>query len=424
MNLPTAFLFLATGAALALALRRLPPLHPIVLWTAAWSIATGLYALHLLPYAETTWKLAAVATGGTAAFCLGAWLGDGVVSARVATPATGGSVVPGAALLCAGLTTFLLLALLVQVSARFGVSAALISSAEVRRAIGDGFASVTIKFVYPGLATAALAALAAARSTRRTGWLVLAGAATGSMYFSTGRSTILLAAITAASAYLLGRPRMPSARRLLPLAAGAAVAVVVLMLVMGQLLGKTFANSEIATLDTPFDGSKAVSVLALPYHYASTPIAALQAQVDVLPLFGRTYGCALARDACAVLDKAGMNVEPEPRIRPFTGSPLPWNTYTALDLPLVDFGVALFWLPILLTGLASGAIWRRAIAGSAGAKAIYAVLASAIMYSTVQYNFLAPHVLGAIAFVLVGLGLLEYLGQRDVLRRVVVPPVA
>jgi hypothetical protein len=38
-----------TATVFLIALARLPPLHPVQVWTGSWAVATVLYALHLLP---------------------------------------------------------------------------------------------------------------------------------------------------------------------------------------------------------------------------------------------------------------------------------------------------------------------------------------------------------------------------------------
>src|SRR5271155_1061647 len=60
------------------ALVRLPPLHPIQIWSASWALALTLYAFRLLPYRSLSWLTVALICGGTFSFALGALAGEWV----------------------------------------------------------------------------------------------------------------------------------------------------------------------------------------------------------------------------------------------------------------------------------------------------------------------------------------------------------
>ena len=80
------------------------------------------------------------------------------------------------------------------------------SSPVVRTAIGDGFASVTIKYIYVAIPTAALAGVVAAMAPRRAvrrKWVAAGAFCALSAYFSTGRSTVVVVAVAFVTSYAL-----------------------------------------------------------------------------------------------------------------------------------------------------------------------------------------------------------------------------
>ena len=121
-----------------------------------------------------------------------------------------------------------------------------------------------------------------------------------------------------------------------------------------------------------------LSPLALPYQYATAPIASLDVQMDAIGSVGRTDGCATVEWACAVFRRVGLDAEPYPRIRPFTRAPLRWNTYTALDAPLLDGGPWLVPIEIGGFGVLMGALWTLSSLGAVGGRILYAILSPAV----------------------------------------------
>lgn len=412
---------LAAGMSLAAALAtwRLAPLHPIQLWTIPWALATSLYALHLLPYRPLGVGSAALIAGATLGFSAGA-LAAAPLAARLPGTADVGARnqrdVAIAALLLLGLSAVALLAFLTQVANRFGVRAALVSSYLVRRAIGLGELSVTIKYVYVVLGAAIVCALAAecGAGGRRATWLAGASLAALSTYFSTGRSTIVVAVLMAAIACAVGGSRTEWLTRRAMLKGLAAVSVLAFasFTIGGSLVGKTFENSEVSTIDSPFTRHHALSSLALPYLYGTAPIAAFDQLVAARPEWGRADGCATLTLACQIGSHAGLDLKPEAVVRAFTKTPLAWNTYTALDAPLIDGGPVSVIIVFLLTGAACGALWEIARRGFIIGRIGYGVAGTAVVLSVVQYNFLASHFLAAAA-----LAALAVVGARS-LRRV------
>ncbi len=302
------------------------------------------------------------------------------------------------------MTAVVLLAFVYQVASVYGLGAALITSATVRLAIGAGFAAVTIKYVYLALATAVLATLAAGMEPdrrRRRRHLGLFGASAASIYFSTGRGTLLLILIVGATTYFSVVGLRVS--RLLALGAGAMTLAVVTIVVLGTLVGKTFTNSPLVNVQSSFTARPQVSALALPYEYLSAPVAFVGQEVSRATTTGTTHGCATLAPACAVLKAVGLDVHPETLIRPFTPPPIVWNTYTALDLPLLDGGFV-FALPIVfLLGLGTGVAWGHARRRYLWGIVVYGVLSSAVVFSIGQNNFFAPHIAAAIAIALLTL---------------------
>jgi oligosaccharide repeat unit polymerase len=415
MTGPELGMLLVLSATAAWAIVRLPPLHPAQLWSVPWAIAAGLFALQLLPYRELSLLTCALAAGATLAFVAGTVVGDRYVGPRASGAASVradyGLVAP-AAIGALVLTALLLLAFLWQTIDRFGLHDALVSSADVRIAIGTGAAPVTIKYVYAAIAACALSGAAAAHAPttgHRIGWAIASGAAVVSLYFSTGRSTVVYGVIIAVIAYLLGRPRLPKRNSFL-LGVGAIACIAVIVHILGGLvIGKTYANNA-GLRQTPsfFTSNTEFRTFALPYQYASAPIAALGVQVDGSTRLGTSHGCAVFSEACSVLRDLGADIEPVRRIRPFTPPPLPWNTYTVLDAPLLDVGV-IGAIPLMaIVGILIGALWGAARARRRHALIAYPIAAAAVIAANSQFAFTAPHLLGAI---IIASGLLVLSGQ-------------
>jgi hypothetical protein len=97
---------------------------------------------------------------------------------------------------------------------------------------------------------------------------------------------------------------------------------------------------------------------------------------------------------------AGLNIQTVPEIRSFTAAPLKWNTYTALDSPLLDGGKWLVVPAAILAGLLLGGTWQAARRRSLLAILCYAMLTPAIVTSSGSENFTAPLLLGAILIAL------------------------
>ncbi|MGH2957571.1 MAG: hypothetical protein ACRDL6_11330 [Solirubrobacterales bacterium] len=396
--------------ALGLAVRRLPGVHPVTLWCASWAVVGTLFALDLLPYKPLGALTALLICGATVAFAMGALYGErrGInwirsrrshgPSARISTVA-----IERAALTACAVAAAMLAAFIAQTASTYGLRDTLLVSADVRIGLGAGASSATIKYLYPAIAGVALCSLAAARQQtvkRRRVWLLLSAASVGSIYFATGRVTIVIAAAIALLAYWLGRGALPPARRLV--AGGVVLAALALttMLIIGELQGKTFGNSALQAVPSPFTEHEALEPLALPYEYASASFGALNEQVAVSPTWGETQGCAVGNAACSLLQAAGVDVEPDPFVHGFTGPPLRWNLYTGLDLPIRDGGTALALPIVALAGLAFGWLWSTARGGSTFALVAYAISGPTLLFSGNQFGFVYPHILGAIAIAL------------------------
>jgi hypothetical protein len=187
---------------------------------------------------------------------------------------------------------------------------------------------------------------------------------------------------------------------------GLIVLALVVFVVGGRMIGKTFENhpsfSAIPSVLTEHDP---LTELALPYQYASAPIPALDVQVDRTATWGTTHGCATFAELCRVAERLGPDLPAASRVRPFTIEPLAWNTYTALDTPLLDGGLV-FAVPILaVAGLLVGFIWSAARGRHVTAVSTYALIAPAIVTAYGQFNFTAPHIIGAIIISVVTLAL-------------------
>ena len=113
----------------------------------------------------------------------------------------------------ASLLTLVGLALFIaELGARYGLADALVSSVDVRVALANGTATLTIKYLYAGYAAAALCGVAAAlvdKPRRRRAWLALGAIVVGAQYFNTGRSNVVLAAVVLIVAECVARHRRP-----------------------------------------------------------------------------------------------------------------------------------------------------------------------------------------------------------------------
>jgi hypothetical protein len=393
---------------------RLPPLHPAQLWSIPWAIAAGLYLIHLLPYRPLDIETAVLASSSGLVFVLGTLFGERIDGRLAAEPdqrrRVDSATIQSAAVVALGLTALMLFAFLGQATRQFGVRATVVSTATVRGAIAAGDFPLTIKYVYAAIAATALCAIAAARDSgsRLTPWHAAALLSISSIYFSTGRGTLVLTILVAVIAYLLARKRRLSRVRFISGSVGVGVLALAIFIAGGDLIGKTFANNPgLQAVPSTFTEHPRLRVLALPYEYASAPIAALDIQVDAAIPLGATHGCAAFSEACRVLNRLGLPLQGASRIRPFTREPLPWNTYTALDVPLLDGGLV-FLLPIMgLIAISLGALWHFARRGSLIAICSYAVLAPAAVASSGSFNFTAPHLVGAIIIALASIGLMR-----------------
>jgi hypothetical protein len=416
------------GVLAVISLWRLPPLHPAQLWSIPWAVAAGLYFMHLLPYRRLDVETVVLACSSCLGFVAGTLAGERIGGRLAAEPGRRSNVGTGAirwaAAMALGLTALMLCAFLAQVAAHFGARAALLASPQVRDAIGAGAFPLTIKYVYAALAATALCAIAAARgsSSRPTRWHALTTLSILSIYFSTGRSTLVVTILVALAAYLLARERPLSRMRFVSGSVGVGALTLIIFIAGGSLIGKTFSNNPgLQALPSTFTRHPRLQVLALPYQYASAPIAALDVQVDAATPLGTTHGCAAFSEACQVLNRLGFQLQGASRVRPFTTEPLPWNTYTALDVPLLDGGIV-FLVPIVgLIGILLGLLWCFARRGSLTAVFVYAVLGPAAVASSGSFNFTAPHLIGAIIIALAALALVSPL--RHALRRQTVLPI-
>lgn len=388
----------------AWSLWRLPALHPVQLWSVPWAVSASLYSAHLLPYRWITWTTALLVAGGAVAFAGATVLGERTTIAKRGTTEAFIRVPRRSLRLAAAVTALVtgvvLVAFLGQAVRGYGVRATVITSQELRDSIGAGGFSITIKYVYTALASVALCSLAAARATTRRErrvWALLALGLAASTYFSTGRSTIVVAVLVGLVAYAFGRGGTLPKRRVLASTAGLAVLALGVFIVGGHAIGKTFENHpSLSGLPGPLTEHDALNELALPYEYASASIPALDVQMERTTAWGVTYGCAAFAELCRVIERLGPDLAVASRVRPFTSEPLTWNTYTVFDIPLLDGGLVLA-VPILtLVGFMLGALWTAARQGGAIAVSLYALLAPGLVTAYGQFNFTAPHLIGAI----------------------------
>lgn len=400
----------ALAASAVFAVIRYPLLHPLQLWCVPWTIGTGLFALHLLPYRPLSASTALLIVGATVAYCLGALCAAQAATQRRRLSSRSRSATESAssdrplelaAAVAFGLTMIGLALFLAQLVVTFGLRDALVTAPEVRMAIGQGTASLTIKYLYIAYAAAALCGVAAGRtnSVRRRFWIALGVITVVSQYFTTGRSNIVLVAFVLVVAEAVARRREPPLRALLAAGAAATAFALLVFSAGGAIIGKTLENNALGEIASPLTEKRALRPFALPYQYASAPIAALERQVNAARRTEDTRGCASFALVCTVAARAGADVVAEPTIRPFTKPPLPWNTYTAIDLPLLDGGPVFVIAFFALAGAWLGWLWQCAREGIVLALGLYGIYAPVVLYSVTQNNFFAPHIVGAVLLV-------------------------
>jgi hypothetical protein len=381
----------------------LPPLHPAQLWAVPWSVAVNLYSLRLLPFRSLSWTTTIIVAAAAFAFSLFALVGERFLERRLEWPQESKlkyRTIRPAALAVVVLTSVGVLAFVVSAAILYGLSDTLTASFHLRTEIGLGGLSIQIKYVYAALAAVGLCCIAAglAPSPRlRRLWLTTAIASGASIYFATGRATVLSALIIGLVAYFISRGQVLERRRLL-IGIGVVMGMALgIFLAGGQLIGKTYANSaDLQAVPSLFARHSSVSVFALPYKYVTAPVAALDIQVRSASVWGDANGCAEGAEFCKGLRLIEPRVRPVPRIRPFTAPPLPWNTYTGLDLPLLDGGKVLAVPIVAILGFLCGILWAQSRRGNVLVIFVYSIEAAAIVGSPAVFLFTAPHVLGAL----------------------------
>jgi oligosaccharide repeat unit polymerase len=370
------------GVAFVLAIRSLPALHPIQVWTGSWAVATALYALRLLPYRNLSWLTAGLICGAVAAFAAAAPLGTRIARRRPVTRIVGeqGDSISLAAWLAVGLLVVTLAVFLAQLVSKFGSARVVRIAPEVKRYLSSGTAPISNTYVDVAVAATVMCALAAAVASSgvRWRWLTAAAASAGTVYFSTSRGFIVVALIAGLAA-LAGAGVRVNLRRLAATSLAAGVVILAMFIGLGSLLGKTYRSSTIGTFDNFFSRNPAMSSLALPYQDLSAGIPVLDRLVGVSTTWGRAHGCATVPPACGVLRRVGAPLVRVPVAGPFTKAPLPWNTYTFLDRFLIDGGTALTLVLVGITAVFAGYFWGRAIAGSVYGVIVYAITVPALV---------------------------------------------
>lgn len=415
-------LVVALAATAIAAVAVLPPLHPAQIWAVVWALAVGVYSLKLLPYVQLG-VLAQVLIGGASiGFMLGAMIGErlggrAAVRLQARRGASRPEHLPRAAKIVFALNVACLMVFLLQVAHSYGLRAALLSSSHVRQAVETGTFKITVKYVYIAVAASVLCGICAATGPHRRRWALAAVFAVGSTYFATGRSTVVVAAVTGLCAYALARPDLPSKRSFVLGGCVLAIGAIGVFTIGGALIGKTFANSELATIDSVFERHAPLRLAALPYEYMSAPIAAFGVEVGLADELPRTDGCASFGYICSILRHAGVAVDTLPELRPFTAAPLKWNTYTSLDAPLLDGGPWLVIPAAILAGIVSGAAWGAARKRRLLALVCYAALTPAIVTAHGSNDFTAPLLVGSIAIALGALLVAQMTDRTSIWRR-------
>ena len=280
---------------------RLPPLHPLQLWSIPWALSSFGFALGLLPYIAISWLTVTFILGATAALGFGVAGGERLYRSRAgdAAPADTNELrkrLRWSALIAIGLTIVLLSAFLIQLTLRFGLRDALLADGEVRAAIGNGDFTISVKYLYANMAaialTGAMAGIASSTRLSRV-WLTSLLFLVAAPYFTTGRSNIFVAAAVAGVAFFMFCPRRPSSKRVAIGIVSSAIVGLTIFIAMGSLVGKVYeASPEFEQVPNFFLSHSEATALAIPYRYLSSSIPALELQVQQSSLLGKTHGCA------------------------------------------------------------------------------------------------------------------------------------
>jgi oligosaccharide repeat unit polymerase len=377
-------------AIFVVALLRLPPLHPIQIWSGSWTLSLTMYALKLLPYRSLSWLTVALICGGTVSFSVavlaGEWGGrrtflrDARPQSR--NPPTAAIRLAACASLLAG--AVLLAVFLAQVTQRYGLASMIRVSETVRMALVSGSAPKSFVYSEFAIVAAALCSLTATRTVDRASrrrWLLASACAVGSLYFSTSRQLVADALIIAVIVFLFARGGPIMRRRLIGITAGLALLTLVIFLGVGALIGNTYHTNDASQFDNFFSRNPAISWLAPAYVDASAPVPALDIAVRFSGTWGRSHGCATAPFECRMLRRAGLDVEQQPLAPAFTQTPLPWNAYTFLGTLLKDGGTALVLILVALCGLFLGIIWSLHRSGSTYGTLLYVFVVPALVWA-------------------------------------------
>ncbi len=384
--------------------RFLPSLHPAQVWSVVWGLCIVAFSLHLLPYAPLNTATILILAGSNVGFLAATLVGERVASAgwqRVPRPDR--RTLEVAAALALALTIVGVMAFIVQASLAYGFGSVLRSSSVIRSAVGLGEFKTTQKYLVAASAAAALCGVRAGLGGATRRWAGSAIVAVGSTYFITGRSSLIFAALVGLGAYAISRPQGIPKRWLVLTTGTTLVLAGVIFVILGSAVGKTFSSSEFATFPNGFQQHAALREFAMPYEYATAPIAALGLEVRTDHTLPRAAGCATFAFACSILKHLGAAATPYPTERPFTPGPLSWNTYTGLEDPLLDAGGAAVVPAVLLLGLVVGGIWAGVRRRSVVAFLAYGLLFPAIAFSPNQNYFTQTHLIGALATVTVAL---------------------
>jgi oligosaccharide repeat unit polymerase len=372
------------------ALIRLPPLHPIQIWSASWTLALMLYALRLIPYRNLSWLTVVLICGGTLSFALGTLAGEGIgrrIFSRDMRPPPQ-TLAPTAVRLAARASLLigavLLAVFLGQLTLRYGLVSTLRVSRPVRLALVSGAAPKSFLYARFAIVAAGLCSLAAVlavdRASRRR-WLLACACAISSLYFSTGRQLIVNALIVAVVVFVLASGRSIVRGRLISVTSRLALLTLVIFVGVGAVIGNTYQTNAESKFNNVFSRHAAISWLAPAYAHASAPIPALDIAVKVSSTWGRAYGCATAAFECRMLRHVGLNVDEEPPAPPFTQAPLPWNAYTFLGTLLNDGGTALLLVLVALCGSLIGVLWSLHRSGNAYGTILYAFSVPALVWA-------------------------------------------
>lgn len=312
-----------------------PSVTPLAAYLLTWILMITAYLwnpLLFIPLQARTWRVIGLGT-------IGCVLGYALVSRLlVRLPVTSAREQDDAStlrLLWQGSTIaggVLFAAFFFQVSQRYGLANLAFLLFNLRSDVGAGAIPTGFHFFYFAELLVPLSLLCALRFRSRRGlYLAVAGGTLCALLLTSGRTNASKAILWAGAALLLHAGYRRLTPRVVTLGAGAVALVMVVFVLLGGLVGKTYENSPVFARfggQPPFP-----SGLVLPYVYLASPLPTLD-QVITTGGSAETRGSTL-RPLYQIGALVDVRVRIPDKVQEFRATPYPFNVSTFLG-PLYE----------------------------------------------------------------------------------------